>query len=542
MSAKKTIILLVGLVVSLYLVRHSQDIRNWAKENISSKPYITALTPISTTGPIFKFAVDGTVNLSGKNAFVRVILIDNNNQEYLVYETYSAIEDRHAFSVSSACDETCVLDGISASKIRVESKDGSFIISKTTTSSKLVAGDKQLTKKEADSTKIQKLNELIKKNNKKWTAGETSISKLTYAQKKKLFSNGNRQPAEILPNLQGFEYYKGGVFEIPLDSSINSTSSKILQTAPLGQPQSPPPSNIPPNLVASWDWRNVHGKNWIPPGVKDQMGCASCWAFAAIAATESVNNLYYNQLIQLDLSEQDTVCKHPGSCTYGGSSSDTAYELMTDGLVTEACYPYTGNESCPGRCSDWSSNLWKITNYSWLSWPLTDENIEYNLITKGPITFGISSWWHVMALVGYEKDVYGQTTWLIKNSWGPTWGDNGFGRVYVPENDRYHMIYVEKPYFASKPQKFNISCVDNDHDNYCSWGISESRPQNCPGSCRQEKDCNDNDPNNAPYDQGFNCTPVLKCKPRPACLDAKPHPCLLPITPDMCPPPVKDRP
>jgi len=50
--------------------------------------------------------------------------------------------------------------------------------------------------------KIEKLNALIKKRNMKWTAGETSISKLSYGQKKKLFQ-GQR-----LPNLQGFEYYK----------------------------------------------------------------------------------------------------------------------------------------------------------------------------------------------------------------------------------------------------------------------------------------------------------------------------------------------
>ena len=130
-----------------------------------------------------------------------------------------------------------------------------------------------------------------------------------------------------------------------------------------------------------------------------------------------------------------------------------------------------------------------------------------------------------MSLVGYEREeVSGQTIWMVKNSWGTSWGENGFGKVIVSENNRYGTAYVEKPYFAPNIDKYKIACIDEDRDNYCNWGISEAKPNACPKSCRPEKDCNDSDPKLGAFASDFRCQPAT-ASPTPT----PPRPC-----PSLC--------
>jgi C1A family cysteine protease len=99
---------------------------------------------------------------------------------------------------------------------------------------------------------------------------------------------------ERIPNFQGFEYYKGGYFMLP--GSINEYKS------------------FPESEYANeFSWRNRHGKDWVTP-VKHQGSCRSCWAFAPIAATELLVNIYYNSQLNYDLSEQHIISSTSGAC------------------------------------------------------------------------------------------------------------------------------------------------------------------------------------------------------------------------------------
>jgi hypothetical protein len=276
--------------------------------------------------------------------------------------------------------------------------------------------------------------------------------------------------------LQGFEYYKSGIFEI--NPEKNAESNSLLTGDVVSASDS---------LPASFDWRSRSGENWMTP-VKNQGSCGSCWAFAAIGATEAAINLYYNQHINADLSEKDTVCRHPGSCDTGGYPEDTLEELKSSGLTIESCLGYSS--SCSSKCSTYQQKLWKIQFYPDVS--SDDASIKKALIKNGPITFCITSWSHCMTLVGYSySSATKKTIWIFKNSWGYEWGEDGYVRAIVTQSDRHELFSVNKTYFSSNPRKYNISCVDKDKDGYCNWGISPTKPSTCPASCKALEDCDD---------------------------------------------------
>ena len=322
-----------------------------------------------------------------------------------------------------------------------------------------------------------------------WTAGETSVSTKTYAEKNMMFGG------DKLPNLQGFEYYTGGIFVV--ESNKEKERSNIITGNVVFE------EDGLYSDVESFDWRDAHGQNWIT-SVKSQMACTSCWAYASIGATEGVINLYYNQDLDIDISEQDSVCRHSGSCNSGGWLEWTQNELQGTGLVTEECYPTTNTEYCPGACADASSNLWKISGHAGIS--TSDDELKSMLINNGPVTFGIRSWWHFMTLVGYQTSGY-STNWIVKNSWGTSWGEDGYGYVQVPSVDRYGTRTIFEPFFNPNPYQYSINCQDLDEDGYCNWGISDEMPDSCANlQCDELKDWDDSDPNVGAYGfSGFPC-------------------------------------
>ncbi len=153
---------------------------------------------------------------------------------------------------------------------------------------------------EQTNAKIIKINKNLEERNIPWIAGETSISQLSYQEKKALFGG-------TLPNLYGFEYYTGGIFVMP--GALEDESQIDYNAVTAGSGDSP--------YVKEFSWTDCHGRNWVTP-VKNQGACGSCWAFAAVGATELMVNLYYNQPLNLDLSEQQIVsCANAGSCSGG---------------------------------------------------------------------------------------------------------------------------------------------------------------------------------------------------------------------------------
>jgi lysophospholipase L1-like esterase len=216
-------------------------------------------------------------------------------------------------------------------------------------------------------------------------------------------------------------------------------------------------------LPTHFDWRQKDGYNWMT-SVKNQASCGSCVAFAAVGATEGqlkiqANNPSWN----VDLSEQHLFSCGGGLCGWGWYISSALNRLRDYGTPDEACSPYQSGDgsdrSCPTRCGDgpdWQSRAYKISSWNWIS--SSPSAIEAALM-NGPLVAAFDvytdffyynggvyrySWGHLegghaIVIVGYDSN---EQYWIVKNSWGATWGDGGyfkiaFGQVGIEQDVAY---------------------------------------------------------------------------------------------------------
>lgn len=366
--------------------------------------------------PITALSVTGNTTLLSEVGLVRIILVDSEKHEYLVYETSSLLaENSKDTKFENVCEETCVLDeAITPVAIKIQIEDAILNLSsintlledKLFTDIKDIKSYKQQILRSQNQAKIEKYNS----SQKSWTAGETSVSNLSYEEQKRLFTKEDGTVPEYLPNLQGFLYYKGGIFTLK-ESSENSKNNNNTTIQPPINPPTAEPNYIFPD---SWDWRNVHGENWIT-SVKNQNPAGTCMKFATMGSLESRINLYYNQHLNLDLSEQmmtdciDYTLPYPNE-DMNYTCADFACKLIHAGISDESCDPYVGRqtfnpEDCSEEyiCSNWSQRTWIPNNVNRLYQNISENYIKKELIKNGPSFFSIWEHTHAVVLVGYEN-------------------------------------------------------------------------------------------------------------------------------------------
>ncbi|KAL4586361.1 hypothetical protein LXL04_010997 [Taraxacum kok-saghyz] len=205
-------------------------------------------------------------------------------------------------------------------------------------------------------------------------------------------------------------------------------------------------SNTTEDLPEDVDWR----KRGAVTHVRDQDHCGACWAFSAVAAIEGINKikggnltiLSEQMLVDCDVNNGDKGCR--------GGIMEKAYQFVkkNGGITTEQVYPYVGiDEGC--NKSKAKDTVVRLRGYE--SIKSKDEKSLQSAVAKQPVSVPIAAEFlfqlygsgvysgpcgshlnHAVTVVGYgkeEDEKEGRKYWIIKNSWGTDWGENGYMRL-----------------------------------------------------------------------------------------------------------------
>jgi len=196
----------------------------------------------------------------------------------------------------------------------------------------------------------------------------------------------------------------------------------------------------------SIDWR----QQGVVTSVKDQGQCGSCWTFSATGAIESAWAIKTEQLI--DLSEQELVdcagLRYGSNGCNGGQMNGAFRYIIENGQCADMDYPYSAKD---GSCQKCDSIVHASSCYD----VIPKDQISLKIaVAKQPVAIAIEADTryfqlyasgiltnpdcgteldHGVLIVGYGEE-NDQKYWLVKNSWGTTWGEDGYVKIARTEN------------------------------------------------------------------------------------------------------------
>ena len=222
------------------------------------------------------------------------------------------------------------------------------------------------------------------------------------------------------------------------------------------------------SLPTSFDWRSYNGHSYIG-SVRDQGSCGDCYAFGATACAEETYNFatgkydsntadFSEGYIAWCLGSMSAYSSHFNGC--GGADYDymELQALCDIGTVNESYFPYS--QSTSQTCPTAATNAPKTKFTGWYRVACSDENaIKTAIMTYGVVdaavyvstafqnyTGGVFSdastacsgspcynttTNHAISLVGWGTDATKGDYWILRNSWGSSWGESGYMRIAV---------------------------------------------------------------------------------------------------------------
>ena len=240
-------------------------------------------------------------------------------------------------------------------------------------------------------------------------------------------------------------------------SSCSSSSCKQQENLLRKHEMEAPSDEDLEKLPQYYDWR---ARGAVTP-VKDQGQCGSCWTFSTTGAIEGANFIKTGKLVSLSeqqLLDCDVGCAPdiPNACDSGcnGGLPSNAMEYIVEhgGLDTEKSYPYKAIKGDKCRAKEGKLGA-TISNFTFVG--KNETHMAHALVKHGPLSIGINAAWmqsyvggvacpwlcnkdaldHGVLIVGYGEEgfapvrLHKEPYWVIKNSWGMGWGEEGYYRI-----------------------------------------------------------------------------------------------------------------
>jgi len=198
-----------------------------------------------------------------------------------------------------------------------------------------------------------------------------------------------------------------------------------------------------PNLPSALSWKTT-----CDHGPKNQANCGSCWSFGTVGMLASRCCLHSKDHGWLSTQELVSCDGLDNGCNGGSPKQALIYIEEQEGLVHDACFPYTAKKTpCVNKCADGKD--WEDSHVCDCKGVTECRGVKSmkSCLQTGPIVVGYGvcksfmdyksgiykcdcqqyEGYHAVLLQGYSDTP--ECHWVIRNSWGPNWGEGGYFKI-----------------------------------------------------------------------------------------------------------------